>query len=359
MTEQCQSLASQARARLSSKSSPKDEKEAPSCTIQPKRQLLKSTARFVTSKHSQVTTSSSHRKLPPQSSRHCPPVTDADAVICSAEQSPSVLSVESSIGQIPSEGSLFEDETVESTGLSPIAITDAALLKSQMLLEHLSSLDLSDEESRVAGSPSAASTKPSEDTEDVCRSTQLADLTTTVQVPVKFMEMLGEMWEQIQADRERVEQVAKCSSARSNLDKRCADLDENSSRSTALSPSSSLSSPDCSTPASSPGSSARSLGSPVQYCVLSAADKAELIQDVKEAIRAKSPSKAAAPPSVLGPCVVSAAIPAAASARQIQAMPSSRCVSVVPAQVGAVVPSGRFSWQPVAVTTVHHVLTAR
>merc|ERR1711865_142867 len=144
----------------------------------------------------------------------------------------------------------------------------------------------------------------------------------TVQVPVKLMQMLGKMWEQIREDQESVENGPSTSSAHASLDKgfdkSYHDFDQVSLASTCLLPSSNLSSPQCSTPASSPGSSTRSIGSPDRYCSLSPADKAQLIQDLKDALCTSPQAKITTSSPVLrSRAWQGASVPVAPSPRQV------------------------------------------
>lgn len=177
----------------------------------------------------------------------------------------------------------------------------------------------------------------------------------SVQVPVQFLHMLAEMWGQVKSGQERSEQAPALSSMHADLEKSLDDLEHVSvgSRSTCLSSGSNLSSPDCCTPASSPGLSSG-------YCCLSPSDKAQLIEDLKKAICASSPPNATTLSPLLRPYMrnpSSSSIPAAISPCLIPAGAAPqppRCVSLAPAQLRTALPAGRIAWQPIMLTTIHH-----
>jgi len=374
MAEQCHSFASQARARFSS--NPNVEAEL----VAPLRTAVRSKLRRSPSQSTmfaEVVKSKTHnvrRSLPP-AERRCQSVMKVTT--------PSV----SPMLELTGEGSPFEDQAAGSADLSPRAITDAALLKSQLLLDQLMSLDLSDEQSGVSGgSAYAAPTGMDEDTEDVGEAdvsstwawpTQPADQ-ATVEVPVQLMQMLGDMWEQIKDKREKDDIVARTRFIQAESQKGYDDLDQVSLASTRFSSTSNLSSPDCNVSVSSPGSSASSPGScasPVGCrggCRgLSSADKTQLIQDLKDVLRAGSqvPASTHSPLSACAQRAPLVSMSAATSPYPIRVgvpMPSLRCVSLATTphlqtvaattKLESSVPVRRLVWHPVAVPTTRHVL---
>lgn len=303
----------------------------------------------------------------------------------------------------PPELEVTDDLSIE---VSSDVMTDAALRKSQLLLDQLMSTGLFDEDGPVMSHTLSHSSSTAEIEDQYVMGSDLdASVPSTsspfakpatAEVPVEFLKMLAEMWQQIKDGQQAAEHASTAALPSMGKLPLASELSPGgstlvpSSAPSLTSTMTSLCSRGCSVATTSAVDSPSPTGMSTR---MTAEDKAQLIKELREALCTSLPSKgasvargqqlslsrsaallthiqgtpiAACPLVPQQPCVARGvasaphplASPRAASRGPGLVATSPRAVSPSRALSHPAVPHGRrMSWQKVAVTSIHHVLT--